>query len=218
MNEPVKRSARQYRSRIREEQANLTKQRILEAAARLFVARGYRGTTVAAVAEEAGVAAETIYASLGVKRGLLEGVVTNAATPGGKSPDETVAPLADLPTARERLRAYVGFCCGVLARTSAFHVVIRGASDSEDFAVALRARLLEQRLLRQTRHLRLLIGDSLRPGLNLEKASESFCALSSPEMHHLLTAELNWTREAHEEWLAALAEMEMLGSRDSQGE
>jgi AcrR family transcriptional regulator len=217
MNEPVKHSVRRYRSQLRAEQASLTKERILEAAARLFLARGYRGTTVAAVAEEAGVAPETIYASLGGKRGLLEGVVANAATPGGASPDPIVAPMAEIPTARGRLRAYVGFCCSVLARTSAFHVVIRGASDSEDFAVVLRARLLEQRLLRQTRHLRLLAGDSLRPGLSLDKAAETFCALSSPEMHHLLTAELNWTREAHEEWLARLAEMELLGDADLGG-
>lgn len=216
MNEPVKSPARRYRSRIRAEQANLTKERILEAAARLFLARGYRGTTVTAVAEEAGVAPETIYASLGGKRGLLEGVIESAIAPEGKSPDEPVARIADLPTARERLRAYVGFCCDVLARTSAFHVVIRGASDSEDFAVALSARFLEQRLLRQRQHLHQLVGDALRPGLTVERAADSFCALSSPEMHHLLTSELSWTRGAHEEWLASLAEAELLGGADPQ--
>ena len=36
---------------------------------------GYAGTTVAAVADDAGVSPETIYVSLGGKRGLLEGVM-----------------------------------------------------------------------------------------------------------------------------------------------
>lgn len=218
MSDPVKSPARRYRSSLRAEQASLTRHRILDAAASLFLARGYRGTTVTAVADAAGVAPETVYASLGGKRGLLEGVIENAITPGGRPPEEAVARLAELPTARERLRAYVGFCCGVLARTSAFHVVLRGASDSEDFAVALRARLLEQRLLRQKRHLRQLVGDALRPGLTVERAAESFCALSSPEMHHLVTSELSWTREAYEEWLASLAEAELLGGADPQAE
>lgn len=216
MSDPVKRPARRYRSCLRAEQASLTRHRILEAAASLFLARGYSATTVTAVAEEAGVAPETIYASLGGKRGLLEGVIENAITPGGTLPEEAVAVFAALPTARERLRAYVGFCCGVLARTSAFHVILRGASDGEDFAVALRARLLEQRLARQTEHLRLLVGDTLRPGLTAERAGESFWALASPEMHHLLTSDLAWTPGAHEEWLAALAEAELLGGADPQ--
>lgn len=210
MSDPVKSPSRRYRSTLRAEQASLTRSRILEAAARLFLERGYRTTTVVAVAEAAGTAPETIYAALGGKRGLLEGVIENAITPGGRSPDEAVAVMQALPTAHERLRAYVAFCCAVLARTSPFHVVLRGAADGEDFAIALRSRLLAERLARQTRHLRLLVGDDLRPGLASEQAAERFCALSSPEMHHLLTSDLAWTRDAHEGWLAALAEHELL--------
>jgi AcrR family transcriptional regulator len=218
MTEPVKPPSRRYRSDVRAEQASLTKSRILDAAAQLFQERGYGGTTLNAVAEAAGVATETIYASVGGKRRLLEGVLENAITPGGRSPDETVATMMVMPTAHERLRAYVAFCCGVLARTSPFHVVLRGAADGEDFAVTLRSQLLDERLARQTRHLRLLVGDELRPGLTFERAAESFCALSSPEMHHLLTSDLAWSREAHEGWLAALAQHELLGdARSSPG-
>lgn len=57
------------------EQAQDTRQRILDAAAGLFVANGYTGTTVIAVAAEAGVVPATIYGTLGGKRGLLEGVI-----------------------------------------------------------------------------------------------------------------------------------------------
>jgi AcrR family transcriptional regulator len=215
MSDSVKPPARRYRSELRAEQASLTRARILESAAQLFLGRGYGGTTLGAVAEAAGVATETIYASVGGKRRLLEGVIEHAITPGGRSPDETVATMQGLPTARERLRAYVAFCCGVLARTSPFHVVLRGAADGEAFAVTLRSQLLDERLARQTRHLRLLVGGDLREGLTFERAAESFCALSSPELHHLLTSDLAWTREAHEAWLAALAEKELLGDARS---
>ena len=37
-------------------------------------------------------------------------------------------------------------------------------------------------------------------------------ALTSPEIHHLLTSDLAWTPAAHEVWLATLAERELLGT------
>jgi AcrR family transcriptional regulator len=69
---------RKYYSPLRADQAEQTRRRILEASFRLFVDRGYAGTTIAAVAEKAGVSPETIYLSLGGKRGPLEGVIETA--------------------------------------------------------------------------------------------------------------------------------------------
>jgi hypothetical protein len=43
-------------------------------------------------------------------------------------------------------------------------------------------------------------------------AAERLCALTSPEMYHLTTAELGWSRERHREWIAALVERELLGA------
>ena len=60
---------RRYRSPLRAEQATATRRRTLVAARELFLANGYGGTTVAAIAEAAGVSADTIYVSLGGKRG-----------------------------------------------------------------------------------------------------------------------------------------------------
>jgi AcrR family transcriptional regulator len=54
MPEKVK-TRRKYYSPLRADQAEQTRRRILEAGFRLFVDRGYAGTTIAAVAEEAGV-------------------------------------------------------------------------------------------------------------------------------------------------------------------
>lgn len=76
MPEKVK-TRRKYYSPLRAGQAEQTRRRILEAGFRLFVDRGYAEPTIAAVAEEAGVSPETIYLSLGGKRGLLEGVHEN---------------------------------------------------------------------------------------------------------------------------------------------
>src|SRR5262245_62208584 len=88
MAKPVKAPRRPYRSRLRADQAQQTRRRVLESALQLFVDRGYAGTTVAAVADHAGVSPETIYLSLGGKRGLLEGVMDITGPHGSVADDD----------------------------------------------------------------------------------------------------------------------------------
>jgi len=211
-------STRRYRSQVRAEQAQDTRRRILEAATRLFVANGYAGTTVSAVAAEAGVVPETIYGTLGGKRGLLEGVIdtTIVAYRGPLLDAEHElsgrrAEIDGLATAQERLHAWCGFACDVLAHTSPIHALIRGAADSEPFAVELRERLLQERLADITESMRRYAAGYLRKGLTIEQAGERACALMSPEMHHLLTVGFGWTPDQHRQWLCQLLVGELLG-------
>lgn len=208
---------RRYRSPARQQQAENTRQRILEAAHNLFLERGYAGTTVAAVAAEADVSPETIYGSLGGKRGLLEGVIAAAvqgphtAVPFEQQP--AYEQIATLPSPRERLRAFVGFACDVLARTSLVHAVIRGAADGEPFALELRERQLEERLDRVAARVRADLKGALRPGLKPTQAAQQLAALLSPELHHLVTVQLGWTSDQHREWVCSVAEDDLLGDR-----
>ena len=163
----VKTSRRKYHSPLRADQARQTRRRVLEAAYRLFVDRGYAGTTIAAVAMEAGVSQETIYLSLGGKRGLLEGVIEMAiageddpATPEGA----WWADIERLTSPAERLERMVEYSCGILARTRPIHSVIRGAADKETFAGDLGKRLLHDRLTAQTERVRRYLGADLRGG------------------------------------------------------
>lgn len=213
----VKPSARRYRSELRAEQAQDTRRRILGAATHLFLANGYAGTTVAAVAADAGVVPETVYATLGGKRGLLEGVIDatiHAYLGPLLDPDHDRssrwAEIDRLASARERLRGWVEFVCEILAHTSPIHALIRGAADGEPFAVDLRERLLRDRLADITTSMRRYLAGELRTGLTVEQAGERTCALASPELHHLLTVGLGWTAEQHREWLCRLLAAELL--------
>ena len=70
----TKRSApakRRYRSDRRARQAAVTKRDVLDAATELFATQGWSGTTLAAIAERAGVAVETVYSTYGSKKNLL---------------------------------------------------------------------------------------------------------------------------------------------------
>src|SRR4051812_11859590 len=102
MSKSVNPGRRRYRSSVRAEQATLTRQRILEAATTLFVERGYASTTIAVVADAADVSPETIYATLGGKRGLLEGVI-DAMIPMRPEQDAQLAEVERLPSSQARL-------------------------------------------------------------------------------------------------------------------
>ena len=206
---------RRYRSSLRQQQAQLTRSAVFAAAQRLFLERGFGATTVAAVAAEAGVSTETIYATLGGKSGLLRGVIETTIL----GPDST--PLMDqVPWARidavenphERLATLVAFVCDVLERTSPVHAVIRGAADSEQFAVELRKRLLDRRLEDIRSNLRRTLPAGVRPQLRWDQATERFAALASPEMHHLLTVELGWRPVQYRNWLTAIVDTDLLGT------
>src|SRR5438270_13886069 len=67
--------SRTYVSAKRDEQARATRWAILQAARSLFLDRGYAATTLQAIADEAGVAVQTVYASFGNKRELLKQVL-----------------------------------------------------------------------------------------------------------------------------------------------
>ena len=206
---------RRYHSPLRAEQAEQTRRRILSAARQLFAQRGFTATTVAAVAQAAGVSPDTIYVSLGGKRGLLEGVLEMAISgpgdPSAMREQRLREELGQLPDPRQRLRTWVRYSCEVLARTSPVHAVIRGAADSDAFAAELRRRLLQRRLDGQTATVRAYLDGALRPGLSIKEAGERFCALSSPELYHLLVAELGWPPGRHQAWLTQLLEAELLG-------
>jgi AcrR family transcriptional regulator len=202
---------RPYNSPLRTDQAQQTRRRILESARRLFVAQGYAGTTVAAIAEDAGVVPETIYLSLGGKRGLLEGVMDITGPHDSAADDDKWWDMvAQLPSPSDRLDKMVEYSCGILARTRPIHAIIRGAADSEAFAAELGRRLLAERLANQTERIRRHLGDMLRPGLSVVDAGQRYCALTSPELYHLLTVELGWTAEHHRRWVTQLLHTELL--------
>jgi AcrR family transcriptional regulator len=72
-------AGRDYRSSVRERHAQDTRRTILDAAAALFAERGYARTSVAAVAEAAGVAVNTVYTSVGGKPALVTALTEDGA-------------------------------------------------------------------------------------------------------------------------------------------
>src|SRR4029077_4753059 len=66
---------RTYNAGLRQEQAQMTKNRILDAASRLFVKSGYSNVTVEDIALEAGVAHQTVYAVFRTKLAAAQTII-----------------------------------------------------------------------------------------------------------------------------------------------
>jgi AcrR family transcriptional regulator len=211
MARPVKTQPRRYHSPLRADQAQRTRRRVLESARKLFVESGYAATTVAAVADEAGVSPETIYLSLGGKRGLLEGVMEITGPRDTAVEDDAWWNIvAELSSADERLAKMVEYSCRIFDRTQPNHAIIRGAADKEAFAAELGRRLISERLNNQTERIRHYLAGDLKPGLSVAEAGQRYCALASPELYHTLTVELGWSAEQHHRWLTELVSTDLL--------
>lgn len=195
---------RPYRSERRREQAEETRDRVLDAAARLFDERGWEGASIAAIAEEAGVSAETVYARFGNKRTLLGELVRRAVRGHDPRPvPEHEGPRAVVAATdpHEQLRLFAGDIVLRLERAAPLVTVVGGASRSEPELADLLARLHADRL----KNLRVLV-DALAASAPLrlrnDEAVETVWALTSPELHQLLTRVRGWSRRRYCDWLA----------------
>lgn len=209
MSEPVK-ARRPYRSERRREAAQQTRQRILDAARARFLEHGYTGTTIAAIAADAGTAAETVYATFGSKVGLLEALVRGAAR-GDEETEilEQAGPTraAAATDQREQLRLFAEDVAERLERVGPLLAVLASAAAGEPGLTALYRSIHEARL----RNLRTFPTALAQNGpLRIEQgtATETLWALASPELHTLLSRVRGWSRERYATWLAdALAEL-----------
>jgi AcrR family transcriptional regulator len=95
------RPTRAYRNELREEQAEETRARILDATMRV-IATGLATLSVPAVAREAGVSVPTIYRHFRTKRELLAAVYPHAARKAGL---DTIADPRSLDELRPMIRA-----------------------------------------------------------------------------------------------------------------
>ena len=206
---------RVYRSRARAEQAERTRQRILDAARELFLAQGFAATTIAAVAERAELAPETVYATSGSKAGLLGGVVRAAVT-RGEEPDDPlerrwVEELLDLPDLEARVVAFARHTAATLELTSPMYAVIRSAGTGTEELSELDAELRKMRYGQQAKVMRAVVdGGTLAPGLSVKEAAETFSALASPELHHLLTGGRGWSPRRYSRWLEGIVKSVLL--------
>jgi len=199
---------RAYKSPLREEQARLTRDRILDAALMLFAAQGYGATSIAAIAREAGVVPETIYASLGSKRGIVDGLIERVAPP------QVVGGIlagweAKAGDPAEQLGVLAGFATGFWVKNETLASVLRQGTGDADIAGEWKGRQAQRRGL----FAQLLASwpeGTLRADLTVEAAADIAWALSSDDVFTLLVRERDWPVRDFEAWLAGALRRELV--------
>jgi AcrR family transcriptional regulator len=194
--------ARPYHSPIRQQQADETRRRILDAARVLLLDRGYDGTTIENVARDAGVSPQTVYAAFGSKRGILAGLLDRARFGSAFFEMVELAKQARGPVARLRLVAAIARRVYDAERSELDLLRGAGALLSPDLA-ALDREHEQRRLTAQAATIDLLARSGrLRPDLDAATAGDIVWSLTGREMYRMLVADRGWASERYETWLA----------------
>ncbi len=189
MTQPVK--TRSYRSPMRAAQAGDTRLAILAAARDLFISEGY-GCTVAAIAARAGVAVDTVYASVGRKpdlvRAVIDMVLGSSEEPIPAEQRDYVRLIDAAATAREKIATYADALTQLLPLLAPLQQALRQAGQTDPHCARSWRELVDRRAARMvllTRELR-RTGD-LRADLDDQDVADIIWATNSAEYFELLT-------------------------------
>jgi AcrR family transcriptional regulator len=208
MSEPVVggKGKRTYRSTRREAQARRTRQRIIAAATEQFLARGYAGTTIRAVAAAAGVSIPTVELGFGTKAQLLKAAI-DVAIAGDDEPvsmlERDWAAGAQRTTDAGEFLAVVGQTLRPAAVRSAGLVVAAFEALHVDTAIqAVVVQLRHQRSVTVTWIVDGLTERApLRPTVNRQTAIDTVWLLIDPVVYQRLTRDRGWSNEQYQAWI-----------------
>jgi AcrR family transcriptional regulator len=201
-------SRRSYDSSGRRTAAARTQQRVLEAATRLMSDRGYAGTTVADVAEAAGVSVPLVYAAFGNKAGLLKRIV-DVAIVGDTEPvalreRPAVAAIKAASSARARCDLNAQLIASVHERTADLAAVLRDAAGTDPEVAALGERLEAGRRDGMAEFVSVLAAAGhLRTGMDPGKAADLVWVLTDPLIYQRLVVQRGWSTGEYENWLGS---------------
>jgi AcrR family transcriptional regulator len=205
MSEVVK-PKRSYHAPRRTEQARQSRQAMLDAGRRLFLERGYAGTTVGMVADEAGVAIPTVYKAFSNKAGLVKALV-DVAIVG----DDEPVPMMERdfvrrnqaePDPEKKLLDFGVHLAEVAPRANALTLVVRDAAVVDPAAAEVWEQLQAERLVGMTffaQHLR--DGKHLRRGVTTDEARDVLWTYSSVEPWDLLVNRRGWSNSRYGRWV-----------------
>lgn len=207
-----KHGRRPYDSRRRQDAARRTRAAVLSAFAELLFAKGYRAATIRAVAERAGVSAETIYKTFGGKPGLAKTLWD--VTLAGDDEPEVMAERAQLravwATADpvEKIRLYAAFVRGVHERLAALATLLDQAGP--EAASVLRDSEQERQTGIRAFVAHLVHADVLRAGADPARAAEACWVLTGPRPFNELVVGCGWDGAIYQRWLADMLAVNLL--------
>lgn len=195
--------ARKRRERA-EQERQATQSRVIEAAVRLFSAKGYKGTTMADIAAEAGVAIQSVYTAGRSKAELLQAAVQRSVA--GDDQEVLVhqrpafATLAAETDPELQVRLAARLTCDIQERSELMQAAQREAA-ALDPAVAAGLDAAHRWRLETFRAVLDMVPEE-RLRYSPEASADTAWAVASAEVFLLLRRVRGWSWDQIREWLA----------------
>jgi AcrR family transcriptional regulator len=191
---------------VRAEGAERTRKSILAAARGLFVEQGYAAMTMQAVADRAGVALDTVYATVGKKpllaRLLVETAISNTEHEVPAEQREYVQRVRAARSARDKLAIYAAAVVDIQGRLAPIvrEVEIAGRSHPDLAAIW---RDIAERRAQNMRKLAADLGQTgeLRDDLTVDRVADILWSTNSPELFTLFVHQRGWSPAEYQAWL-----------------
>jgi AcrR family transcriptional regulator len=195
----------------RKERAVATRRRIVDSAHRLFVGQGYAETTMPAVADDAGVAVQTIYFTFRTKGDLLHAVYEKVVLgPDGIPPHRRPwwPTIDDGYSMEHSVRRFIEGTIELLARAAPLVWTVLGdetARAGYDHHEQLRRYgYTELMTVLTTKH-------PLRSGITQQRARDVLLVLTGPQLYVQYIRDLHWTDDELADWLTAAVLEQVFG-------
>lgn len=193
-------------------QALETKRLIVDAARRLFVSQGYGATSVAQIAEDAGVALPTVYASVGTKPTLLRLLLDRIDEEAGIA--ELIAELRTSTKPARVLALQITITRQLSERCGDIIGALQSAAGVEpELSETFAAGMARHRAGAKATIDRIVELGGLHAGVAPEEAVAVLAALTAPSLYASLTREHGWSFDRCEEWLTRILGAELLTRR-----
>ncbi|WP_218011011.1 TetR/AcrR family transcriptional regulator [Herbidospora mongoliensis] len=196
---------REYQSARRKEQAQQTRKAILDAAGKLFVDPGYAATPLTAIAAEAGVAIQTVYAVFGGKRQLLSELIDTTIAGDDQPvtlPDRPfVAEIRALADPRAKLVRYARHLAQTHARQADVMIALAGAATADPDAGAIWRKNVEDRRRGMSMFAaELATTGCLRPGCTVDGAADVLWLAMDVRNYDWLVRQRGWSSDQYQAW------------------
>ena len=214
-------------STTRADKALATRRRMVNAAYDQFCASGYLGTTITAIAKDAGVAVPTIYYTFGTKARLLDEALGAAILgfdhwhepPPNPSIEELLPwhhwwnDFTAAPTSAEAFGIFLTHGVAILERAAPLVAALHGSAGDPEAAEVI--RIAEQRRVQAYREAARVIAakaGGLRDGLTVKAATDVLLVLFSAELYQSIRHGRGWSADRTTLFLRDLLSAQLLRS------
>jgi AcrR family transcriptional regulator len=193
---------RTYNAQLRQEQAQVTRQRILDAARRLLVRGTYSSVTIEEIAREAGVAYQTVYSIFGTKLRVAQAIIEV----GFPDVAESLKLFDALGESRDpepwlrtgaRVSRRINEACADLIRfmreSGDPGLLARYRQRQEEVFASMTEQYGMARAMQRS--------GRLRASISASEAVVIIWSMTSPDLYSQLVFDRGWTPDRYEEWL-----------------